>query len=193
MDMSYTDTIDPALAVVLAVAEKQEHEQVKPDYPWNYVVFNCGVVAEITGITQDTYNDIVRLHAKDKPTVPMVDLGKGRKEENENDPDYIAKRDLWQSAQSWAVLFAVYAFGFRVEYIPDGMPGPDSDEWIEEFRLSGMTQTNSAKERLIAWVKYKVISRIPAESKQERTNILLIAGRIAGTVEVDVQDAVKRP
>lgn len=185
------DEPNVALGVVLEVAEEHEHT---PEWPDNFVALNCGAVLEVLGITPEAYNAVIRKFDAIEPQPPIVELkSKGREQENPNDPKYIKDHDQWKSNRTFALLLVLYALGVKVAHVPEGMPGPDSQEWMEEFSLSGLQQTGSPKERLIAWIQYKAISLNKTLGKVEREAILLAAIRQMGVAEQDVQDAIKRP
>lgn len=191
--MSNHTLTDDALQVVLSVADDMEHE-ASILYPANYVVLDCGVVLEVLGITPETYNAVIRKFESLEPQPPLVHLAsKGRTEPNPNDPEYIKRFKTWQGNKTLAIMSALYALGIKVVSVPDNMPGPDSDDWAEEHRLSSLGTTNSAKERFIFWLQGKALSVNKVIAERERNAILLAAIRVMGVAEVDVQEAVKRP
>lgn len=169
-------------------------EQVAPTYPDNYVVLNSGVVLEITGISAETYNAIIRKFQDREPSIPVVELkSKGRSEPNPNDPAYINAYKRWQGEQASALTLAVYALGTRVVLVPEHVNGPDHESTIDQLTLSGLLQSNTERGRLVAWLQHIALSRNARQAAGEINAILFAAGRAMGVTEQDVSEAVKRP
>lgn len=180
--------------VMAEVEAEQAQTEAPVVYPDNYVTLKSGVVLEITGITPETYTSIQRRFESSEPRPPVVEIkGKGRREENPSDPDYIRAHNAWELQKSLGLLQAIYSFGTRVVVVPEGLIGPDSEEWAEEWRLSEMGVTNSAKELFVGWLKHKATHFNKEEFAQERVAIFNAAARMMGVSEADIAEAAKRP
>lgn len=181
---------DTALDLVFRVAEELENAPL----PDNQVRLTNGVILEISGISAETYNAIIRKTAEREPAVPVVEIkSKGRKEPNPNDPEYIQRFKRWQAEQSSALLLAVYVFGVRVVYVPVDVAGPDDTETLNDLRLSGLLEYDTPNGRKVAWLQHCALSHNAQEQAGEQRAIFFAAGRAMGVNNADVSEAAKRP
>lgn len=121
------------------------------------------------------------------PTVYMED--KGREEENANDPDYLQAMNRYALEQLFRVSDVLMLLGTSiVGEVPEGVFGPDSDEWMEPLEALGIALPENVRTnkhvRYLAWLRLYAV-----RSEQE---VAYLMGRIAslsGVTEVEVQRA----
>lgn len=180
-----------ALDIVMQVAE----EQAIVALPDTYVTLDSGVILEITGISSETYNAIIRKFESLEPPIPVVELKSkgGRMEPNPNDPKYINDHNMWKSKQASALSLAVYSFGTRVHFVPAGVLGPESEETVRRLRLAHLLESDTEIGRLVAWLQHFALSRNALAAANEINRILFAAGRAMGVTKEDVAEAAKRP
>lgn len=124
---------------------------------------------------------------KDAPKVPVwLNPDKGREEPNPADPDYLEAKRNHEARAAVGIRRALIMYGVQVVSVPVGMPGPDSDEWIEEAEASGMSSGRSPLVRLYDWLTVKA-----GPSEDDYGLLFYVAGHANGTLEVDVQAATK--
>lgn len=94
--------------------------------------------------------------AQERPRPPMVFIqAMGREMENSDDPDYIERVEAWQMNYNNSMLNALVALGTELVSKPKGMPGPESDKWVEDYKFLGLpVHPQSASWRYITWVLY---------------------------------------
>lgn len=90
------------------------------------------------------------------PEIPkFMHPSKDRMEPNPSDPDYQRDLILAHSARLEALLKLFYALCVDVESKPDGFPGPDDPEWLEELSYAGIADLHpdDPKLRQIEWLE----------------------------------------
>jgi hypothetical protein len=60
---------------------------------------------------------------------------KGREEVNPNDPDYLQELRRQEHLNALALSDAITFAGVEVKSIPEGLCGPDSEEWLKDPRI----------------------------------------------------------
>lgn len=116
-----------------------------------------------------------------RPAPPMVYIeSKDREEPNPNDPEYTYALERWEQAQIEAVNDVILALGTKYVSVPEDVPSPQDDTWIDVLQELGFEIPGSPTQRYIAWLKYIVLS--------ERDLALLMINivRLSGVSEVDV-------
>ena len=132
-------------------------EETKTDKQSDRITFSNGVVLGFKKV------NIMRLQSIasrfEYPEVPEdYNPDKDRWEENPNDPNYIKQCEKVDQQQGTAIIDAIAAFGTRLIHVPDNIPHPDSDDWIEELELFGIEVNRTSKlARYYSWVKYVAI------------------------------------
>jgi hypothetical protein len=113
----------------------------------------------------------------------------GREMENPDDPEYIERVKAWQMESSNAVLNALILLGTELDSKPKKVPGPDSDEWLEEYELLGVPMNPANKSwRYLTWVTFKA-----AGTKEDLNKIQEVVGRLSGVPEKAVAAAETFP
>ena len=120
------------------------------------------------------------------PKVPVIYIeDKGRAEENPNDPDYIAAVTEANYQRSMATITASLTLGTEIESLPEGMAGPQDNEWIEIVEALGIEVPKDNKRlRYAAWLKY-----IALDGNSFDALILLVLKFSGLTTEADVTQA----
>lgn len=103
-----------------------------------------------------------------RPAVPVVMIPeKGREEPNPNDPAYQQAIEDWAIDQTEAQLAVALLLGTEIESVPEGMWGPDDDEWIDEAQevqqLAGNADFAIHREgraRYLDWLRMYAITSI---------------------------------
>jgi hypothetical protein len=129
--------------------------------------------------------EVTRRFVRPKP--PMVDLGKGRDEENPGDPDYADALERFLADTANAATDVALLRGTEIEHIPEDVPGPDSKAFREEMELLGLPMLDSSRARYLYWVK-----SVAAPTSEDINGLLGELGRLTGVAESDVEDAVAR-
>lgn len=101
------------------------------------------------------------------PEVPMAHIDHAdRDEPNPSDPQYLADIEAAQERRSMAALTAALLVGTEFRSAPEGVPGPDNDEWIENLKaineVVGITMEihdePGSKARYLDWLRLVAIS-----------------------------------
>jgi len=91
----------------------------------------------------------------ERPRVPRMDIGKGRAEDNPDDPSYLEAVADFENRSTDAALNVMLAAGTEVEFVPDGVPRPESDDWLELMSVLGVEiDIKRPIARYLAWVRY---------------------------------------
>lgn len=130
------------------------------------ITLENGVVLRLKAVSPITLRDAAA-HLK-RPEVPMVEIpdAGGRTEPNPNDPAYLAAIQQWNADVSEAGITVALILGTEVESLPDGMPGWESDDWIEALRAAREIVPNApplvvhetGKGRYLDWLRMYAIS-----------------------------------
>lgn len=166
---------------VVAVAKQKASKQEK------IVVLSTGYRAEITPVSLSILNDVQL--AIPYPSVPMVEIPeKGRKEENPNDPAYLAAVQDVEAKRNLAAADAMVMFG--VQLIDDeGMPFgyPDDGKWLKKLKYF-------EKRGMLSLVDYDLEDEFDLEFLFKKyiavgAGDIMTVGRMSGVSEEAVQQA----
>ena len=149
------------------------------------VDLSTGVSLKIRPVPRHFLYEVSRRFVRPKP--PMVDLGKGRLEENPGDPDYAEALERYLGDVATAGTDAALLFGTEIDHIPENVLGPDDKEFIEQMEILGLERLDSEKARYLYWVK-----SVAAPLTNDINTLLEELGRLSGVAESDVEDAVSR-
>jgi hypothetical protein len=130
---------------------------------------------------------LIKIMTKEKrPEPPMVFMkDMGRSMENPDDPDYISRVKAWEMNYNSAMLNALIGLGTSLKSKPKGLPGPDDDSWIADYKQYGLpTSPESKAWRYIAWVQF-VAAPIDNDIKVLGEKVKTLSG----VREEDVADA----
>lgn len=109
----------------------------------------------------------------------------GREMENPDDPEYIERLKAHQTESSNAILNALILLGTELKETPKKFPGPDSNEWLEEYSELGLpTRPASKGWRYLTWVTFKAVL-----NENDLMAIRDAVGRLSGVPEDAVQSA----
>lgn len=113
-----------------------------------------GVVLKLKKVSRFVIVDMGR--KIQMPKVPVIYIeDKDRTEENPNDPEYIAAVTEANYQRAMATITASLTLGTEIEKLPDGMVGPQDDEWFEIMRSLDIDVPKDNKRlRYAAWLKY---------------------------------------
>jgi len=126
-----------------------------------------------------------------KPVPPKIKLqeGKDAEEENPDDPEYKEALAKYEEETEEAAINVMLAGGTTIEHIPDGMFGPEGDEWVdtEMAEFFGVElDLSSTIARKLSWLKYYALT-----SELEITVLTVALGRKVGMNEGEVADALE--
>lgn len=91
-------------------------------------------------------------HMRPKPPVVFI-KARGKNEENPNDPDYKAALQSWEVDSALATYDVFLLEGVEVLAVPEGMPGPADQDFIERMEALGEDMATEPK-RKIRWLRY---------------------------------------
>jgi hypothetical protein len=147
MTDTYTQTLGEALENVREVTVQEE----------SYIRLSSGVHLIPRKVNPLIFQQ-VGAQFQDPP-VPYVEIpGKGRKEYNPENPEYLEAKKLVEAQRSMASIDAIIALGTRLSpdhEIPETVSPLDSEDWVDELYAGGL-QFDSDKPRLryLYWVKF---------------------------------------
>lgn len=157
---------------------------------------STGVQIRVNSVSKNGLASISERYGRTRPKPPVnfVDA-KGRNEVNESDPDYIDNLYIWQTSLAMAVNNYLLLRGTRIEYVPDTVMNHDSDKWHEEMDIIGIDSSN-ARACYIEWIKMVAAPQNEYEEngqvvRSEIAQLLYGIGRLSGTAQEDVDEAVK--
>jgi hypothetical protein len=97
-------------------------------------------------------------------------------EDNPNDPEYAEAvadydRTVYESAVNLSLIM-----GTEVLEVPEGMVGPDANEWLEDLEAAGVVlDVRTASRRKLHWLNYYAL-RLPADITAVTARALQRAG-----------------
>jgi glutaredoxin len=120
------------------------------------------------------------------PQVPKVFIEeKERWEDNPNDPTYREELNVYQSQRTDVAFNTAVMLGTVVKFIPEGVEGPDGEEWTSILEAIGIPLAKSPRTRYLQWVRY-----VATSGDQELGNLVIAVIRASGGVlETDAKDA----
>lgn len=127
----------------------------------------------------------------ERPRVPtFFDKKMGREMENPDDPAYLEALQSWRMEYANAMTNAMIVLGTELVSVPNGMPGPDSDIWLDEYRLLVKnTHPENTTWRYLTWVKFKAF----ADPVEDMKRIQEVVGALSGVRESAVKAAEDFP
>ena len=144
-----------------------------------------GITLKVKPMPPMLFNSVV--NSIPEPEVPKVYMeDKGRDEPNPNHPDYIKAVNERTVAISLATMNLILVACTEIEYLPDGMEGPESDDWPYLAEMAGITFDHSNKhERYLAWLRAYAISTV-----NDMTQVQTVPLMLAGVSEEEVDTAM---
>jgi len=149
------------------------------------VTLSTGVVLELSPPSPWAFMAAQRKIQADKPKPPLyLNEEKGREEENEGDPAYVAALSLWEKELIEYLYDVGIATGTRV--IESPIPTSDSEELDDLLEVLRITPATGKKARYLQWLKYWA-----APTSKDIQVILEPLLRMMGTPEADVAQATE--
>ncbi len=180
-----TNRDDENIDKVVDAVEAGEEEEARNENGRAIVELSTGVKLKIRPVPRHFMYEVTRRFVRPKP--PMIDMGKGRLEENPGDPEYADALERYLSDTANAATDVALLRGTEIDFIPKDVPKPNSKIFLEEMELLGMPMLDSARARYLYWVKY-----MAAPTSEDINGLLGELGRLTGVAESDVEDAVSR-
>jgi hypothetical protein len=120
------------------------------------ITVSTGVVFKIKKAPSLVFQSLASEFKRNEPKIPVLEnVGKGRKEENPNDPDYLKAKEEYDNKTNLALLDAALVVCTELDTLPADMELPDGPNWVENLLAAGMNLDLSTKrKRYLAWVKF---------------------------------------
>ncbi len=164
-----------ALRVAAEVAEEAESPQHDP----KTVTLSNGIVLRLKPVPPFLLRQAVTKLTE--PKLPKADIGKGREEDNPDDPAYLAAMMQFNACVIEAVTNVAFVMGTEIETLPPGTCGPEGKDWLEALDVLGVEVDERPRGRYLAWLRYYAVTsqgdvlRILTAS---RTNLGLTEGEV---------------
>ena len=95
----------------------------------------------------------------ERPKVPMMDIGKGRDEENPDHPAYLEAMAEYENRSTDAALNVMLAAGTEVVSVPEEVSGPLDDGWLPLMEVLEIEiDLDRPVARYLAWVRYVALA-----------------------------------
>ncbi len=122
---------------------------------------------------------------KNEPKPPTVYIkDKDRNEENPSDPDYVAALKQWRYEAGMRGLRALIPTGTTLETVPNGIPGPDHEDYADLMASMQIDPGAGRFTRYVQWVLHVACGGV--DDLDSLTNALM---RRLGVTEEDVAEA----
>lgn len=123
-----------------------------------------------------------------EPPVPSVyDEQSDRYIPNPDDPNYERELNQFRMDKGNAMLDAMMALGTELVSLPEGLPKPDDEDWIENLAYLGVEVPKLAIGRWLAWVKY-----VAATDTSDIQELAKHGSQALGITEAEVADSIAR-
>jgi hypothetical protein len=177
-----TDRDEAVSNVVEGIEDEEKRERGEEEV----VTLSTGVELRIRSVPKNFLYAVTNRF--ERPKIPTYfNEGKGREEENPDYPDYQDAVEKYIAEIANASNDVVLLRGTQIEKIPEGFPGPDSEQWIEEMEALDLPMINNSRARYLAWIK-----GMAAPLDGDVTLIMEEVGRLTGVTEADAADAAAR-
>lgn len=162
----------------------QESQVRNPDE----VTLSTGVVLRRKPVSKLLLKSVVDRFKKEEPKVPQAfNEAKGRMEDNPGDPDYIEAKNRYEEDTITALIDLALVKGSELVYVPDGIPRPEDDEWLEEDRLLNFEVPEHPKLIYLHWIK-----SVAAPLDEDIQTIFLHFIGSFGVPEAEVEKSMNR-
>ena len=95
----------------------------------------------------------------ERPRVPKMDIGKGREEDNPDNPSYQEALAEFENRSTDAAVNVMLAAGTEVEFVPKGIAEPDSDDWLPLMAVLEIEiDLDRPIARYLAWMRYVALA-----------------------------------
>jgi hypothetical protein len=128
--------------------------EFKTEVPNPFITLSSGVMLKVKRVNYMIIQAVInRFHYPDIPEV--WDKDRSRMIRNPEHPDYKQRCGEIEGERMKAVADAIAAFGVDIEHVPDNLPLPTADEWIDDLELVGIfVKRESTAARQQAWISY---------------------------------------
>ncbi len=168
------------------VVEGTEDEEKRERGEEQIVTLSTGVELRVTSVPKNFLYAVTSRFKQ--PKIPTYfNEGKGREEENPDDPDYKDEVEQYMADVANASNDVVLLRGTQIKKLPKEFPGPDSEQWIEEMEALDLPMVDNSRVRYLTWVK-----GMAAPLDSDITRLMEEIGRLTGVTEADVADALDR-
>lgn len=160
-------------------------ESIEEDEDKFHVVLSSGIVLRIKPVPPLALRRAVT--SVPPPAVPIVYIeSKGREEPNPNDPDYLKAVQEYEQNQILRMTDVLFFLGTAIESIPDGLEGPEGDEWIAELEVLNLPVDKDNKyKRYLSWLTDYALM-----TERDIAKTVTKCLGVSGVTEVEVQRAV---
>lgn len=154
----------------------------------NDIVLSTGVVLTAKQANPNVLIRVMTAVPRPKPPVYFDEM-MGRDMENPDHPDYKERVKAWEMEYNNGLLNALVALGTELKSKPKGIPHPDDDAWLRDYRALGLpTVAESKAWRYMTWVLF-----IAAVTEDDTKAIMEKVKSLSGIKEADVQAAETFP
>ncbi len=190
--MAGTDSQNGAVTATAEEAAAEAADAYTAEARIDSITLENGIVLALRMVAPLLISDAAR--RVPKPPVPTVySEEKNREEENPEHPDYLVALVEWRGQRDEAGLSVALIMGSSVSSVPEGLYGPDDDEWIDEIEASYAAiemeppkiDRDRPSGRYLSWLR---LYALPTEEDIVRISKILTSS--VAVSEEDVRDAV---
>jgi hypothetical protein len=121
-----------------------------------------------------------------EPTPPeFEDPSSGRMLPNALDPDFNLALEKYEHDVMEAAFSVMLALGTEVESVPDGVAGPDSDDWVDMLSTIGVEPRLEGHGRYLDWLEFIALTE-PSDLAVVQAAVTIrtgvTEGRVAGAI-----------
>ncbi len=174
-----TNRDDENIDKVVDAVEAGEETEKKSANGRAVVELSTGVKLKLRVVPRHFMYEVTRRFVKPKPPIIFIE-DKGREEENPGDPEYADAIERYLSDTANAATDVALLRGTEIDFIPEDIPGPDSEIFLEEMELLGMPMLDSKRVLYLYWIKY-----MAAPTSEDINGLLGELGRLTGVAESD--------
>ena len=151
----------------------------------NTLTLSTGVVLKLRTPSEMVVESSFRALKKDEPKPPRMYIeAKGREEENPSDPDYLAALKQWKVNVGMRGLRALIPSGTTLESVPEGLPGPDDEDYLDLMASMTIDPGVGRFTRYVQWVLHVACAGVDDIDSLTKT-----LERLVGVTEEDVAKA----
>ena len=149
------------------------------------LTLSTGVVLRLRTPSEMVVESSFRAVKKHEPKPPRVYIkDKEREEENPSDPDYLAALKEWKVEVGMRGLRALIPSGTTMESVPDSLPGPEDEDYIDLMASMTIDPGSGRFTRYVQWVLHVACAGI-----DDIDNLSNALQRLIGVSEEDVAKA----
>lgn len=151
------------------------------------ITLSTGVVLRLKRVSFMRIQSIVAQFPD--PEVPLIeDKERDRVIRNPNAPFYLAQKAEREAERMMAVVDAIAVFGTDIEFVPDDLPKPTENSWIEELEFVNIhVDRESDLARKLNWIKYVAV-RDPEDLVRLSSEFNVQMGTAEGQVAAQLRE-----